>query len=123
MRDQKTSSGGFCAKNARPVGRLEGGHTERMVFRNTGLRLTAGWAQQPASEALYGSTPPTDVLGETLQSRPPEGAVGRGPAAQERLVPGKVRKGKANVITPTQIARSDQDRPCSGPEFAVSMRQ
>jgi hypothetical protein len=61
-------------------------------IHHTGLRLTAGWARQPEFSALYGSTTPPAVLGETLQSRPPMGAVGRGPAALRASTPGKKKK-------------------------------
>jgi hypothetical protein len=56
---------------------------------NTGQRPTAGWALQHQFYALYGSTPPIAVLQADVAKRPPEGADGRCPAAQERLDSGQ----------------------------------
>jgi hypothetical protein len=48
-----------------------GGGCEAIVaIRNTGPRLTAGWARQRSFSALYGSTPPTDILLATVAIAP-----------------------------------------------------
>jgi hypothetical protein len=64
-----------------------------VAIRNVGPRLTAGWARQPLFSALYGSTPPTDILLATVAIAPAHG--GRSGAARRRiraLFPGKKKK-------------------------------
>ena len=65
------------------------GFARKPAWCLTGLRLTAGWAQQPWFQAPFGSKSSAAVLLVTLQKRPPEGAVGRCPAALRALIPGK----------------------------------
>jgi hypothetical protein len=73
---------------------------------NIGPRLTAGWARQPLFSALYGSTPPTDILLATVAIAPAHG--GRSGAARRRiraLFPGKKRKRSMTASSRNPVAR------------------
>jgi hypothetical protein len=53
--------------------RLMTAQADEVVIHNTGQRLTAGWARQRSFLALYGSTPPTDILLATVAIAPAHG--------------------------------------------------
>jgi len=77
-----------------------------------GERRTAGWAQNGSLRRLMGQPTSTEVLLVTLQKRPPEGAVGRCPAARYRaLIPGEGGESRAEA-RPTLVR--NECAPCDG---------
>ena len=87
---------GYCPWFAFSFSRL-GAHSVHSNGYDRGQRLTAGWTLQRWFWVLYGSGSSPEVLLVALQKRPPEGAVGRCPAAHARLDSGLERRMRTDV--------------------------
>jgi hypothetical protein len=82
----------------------------------TGQRLTAGWANTVRSRRFMVQPLPPQFCRLTAQKRPPEGAVGRCPAALKRLDSGRRKGGR--IVPGTRFGfafRARLARSCAWP--------